>query len=125
MIGCDSSWEMPVVGQGELENAESFQWWHQERRQELGVGVPKLSCLRELSQGTQWSMLSSSFLFSMFLGRRWGEGEGEEVLKTLANWRRTVWGTCKFVLIIFPYFGRGTSISVQACFRKSKLLQTS
>ena len=39
-----------MVGQGELENAESFQWWHQERRQELGVGVPKLSCLRELFQ---------------------------------------------------------------------------
>lgn len=40
----------------------------------MGGGVPKLSCLRELSQGTQWPMLFSSFLFSMFLGRRWGRG---------------------------------------------------
>ena len=32
MVGCDGSW----VGQGELENAGYFQWWHQERRREWG-----------------------------------------------------------------------------------------
>lgn len=79
-----------------------------------------------------WAVSGDSVVHALFLlpiqhvlREKVGEGEGEEVLKTLANWRRAVWGTCKFVLIIFPYFGKGTSISVQACFRKSKLLQTS
>ena len=113
MVGCDGSW----VGQGELENAGYFQWWHQERRREWG-GTKAFLSLQAVSGD---SVVHALFLLPIqHVIREKVEGGGEEVIKTLANWRRAVWGTCKFVLIIFSYFRRGTSISVQACFRKIK-----
>lgn len=64
-------------------------------------------------------LVVSVFFLPSVQGVLHGDGgrKAEEVLKNVANWKRAVWGTCKFLLIIFPYFERGTSAPDLVFFR--------